>query len=218
MYKNDLYNKIGLKRDLFDKFYTKKHIVLQCLHLIKEHVAMTKDDIIIEPSAGNGAFLIELEKQYKNKIIAYDIKPENEKIIETDFLQIDNIQGKNVHIIGNPPFCRQSSFVKKSCEFALTICFILPKSFQNTFNEYFHLIHSIDLEKDAFTIDKENHNVPCVFQIWLKKDTKTIIEDSKYIEFVKKEDSPHLSIRRVGVNSGKCEKILILKIFKVIIL
>jgi predicted RNA methylase len=211
-------NKIGLKRDLFDKFYTRNHIVLQCLKLVKEHITITTDDIIIEPSAGNGAFLIELEKQYRNKIIAYDIKPENVKIIEKDFLQIENIKGKNVHIIGNPPFGRQSSFakkfIKKSCEFALTISFILPKSFkkdsfQNTFNEYFHLIYSIDLEKNAFIIDQETHNVPCVFQIWLKKDTKrkkTIIEDSKYIEFVKKDDSPQLSIRRVGVNSGKCEK------------
>ena len=77
-------NKIGLKRDLFDKFYTRNHIVLQCLKLVKEHITITTDDIIIEPSAGNGAFLIELEKQYKNKIIAYDIKPENVKIIEKE--------------------------------------------------------------------------------------------------------------------------------------
>ena len=41
---------------------------------------------------------------------------------------------KNIHIIGNPPFGRQSSlaikFIKKSCEFCDTLSFILPKSFK----------------------------------------------------------------------------------------
>ena len=41
---------------------------------------------------------------------------------------------KKIHIIGNPPFGRQSSlaikFIKKSAEFCDSISFILPKSFK----------------------------------------------------------------------------------------
>jgi hypothetical protein len=39
-----------------------------------------------------------------------------------------------IHIIGNPPFGRQSStaikFIKKSCLFCNSLSFILPKSFK----------------------------------------------------------------------------------------
>lgn len=213
--------KKGLKRDTIDKFYTKNNIVLECLENIHKYLEIKDDHIIIEPSAGNGAFLLELETKYpNNKILAFDIKPDNNKITKLDFITFDysSFLDKTVHIIGNPPFGRQSSlcksFIKKCCNFATTISFILPKSFkkvsfEKTFLIDFHLNFSIDLDENSFTLDGNDHNVPSIFQIWKKESIKRIIikdELSKYITFVKKDDNPDLSIRRVGVNTTKCEK------------
>ena len=93
------------------------------------------NDIIIEPSAGNGSFIDEIKKTVNNYIF-YDIEPENDEIIEQDYLLVnsDDFKDCNIHVVGNPPFGRQSSlaikFIKKSCEFCDTISFILPKSFK----------------------------------------------------------------------------------------
>lgn len=213
--------KKGLKRDTIDKFYTKQNIVLECLDNINNYISIKDDHVIIEPSAGNGAFLLELKKKYpNNKILAFDIKPDIEEIKILDFLKFDytTITDKTIHIIGNPPFGRQSStcksFIKYCCKFATTISFILPKSFkkksfEKTFLLNFHLQLSIDLDDDAFTLDDKDHNVPSIFQIWKKELKPRLIiknEISKYISFVKKEDNPDLSIRRVGVNTTKCDK------------
>ena len=84
-----------------------------------------------------------------------------------------------IHIIGNPPFGRQSSlarkFIKKSCDFCDTLSFILPKSFkkdsfQKTFPLYFHLVYQVDLPEKSFQVNSKDYNVPCVFQIWIKRD------------------------------------------------
>ena len=144
--------------------------------------------------------------------------PESENILKQDFLLFDETQltknGK-IHVIGNPPFGRQSSlakkFIKKSCRFADSISFILPKSFkkdsfQKVFANNFHLIFQQDLPKDSFEVDKISHDVPCVFQVWVKKDTNRQIPDSEeptYYKFVKKNENPDVAVRRVGVYAGQ---------------
>ena len=57
-------------------------------------------DLIIEPSAGGGSF----SKQIKN-CVAYDLVPEDDTIIQQDFLKLDISQfyEKKVLTIGNPP-------------------------------------------------------------------------------------------------------------------
>ena len=49
--------KNGLKRNTIDKFYTKINVVKICINLIKQYLTITIDDLIIEPSAGDGAFI-----------------------------------------------------------------------------------------------------------------------------------------------------------------
>jgi len=151
----------------------------------------------------------------------YDLEPENDEIIKQDYLLYsysDDIMNNNftkkIHIIGNPPFGRQSSlaikFIKKSCEFCNTISFILPKSFKKdslkkSFPLNFHLIFEIDLPDKSFLVNGIEHNVETVFQIWEKKDVKRIlikkIEPINFI-FVRKTENPDISFRRVGVNAG----------------
>jgi hypothetical protein len=137
----------------------------------------------------------------------------------------------DIHIIGNPPFGRQSSlakkFIKKSSSFCSSISFILPKSFKKStmkksFPMNFHLLFEIDLPDYSFEINykneeknnlessysKKEYNVPCIFQIWIKKNIDRLDEniiDSKYFKFVKKYEKPDFSLRRVGINAGKID-------------
>ena len=126
--------KKGLKRNTIDKYYTKNVIVEQCIELVNKYINILKEDLIIEPSAGNGSF-IENIKKLSNNYKYYDIEPENEEILKQDFLKLDYSQlkqeYKKIHIIGNPPFGRQASlaikFIKKCCEFSNSISLYFQK-------------------------------------------------------------------------------------------
>jgi predicted RNA methylase len=207
----------GLHRNTIDKYYTKDIVVELCVNLIKKNIQINTDDLIIEPSAGNGSFISGIKSLTRN-FKFYDLEPENDEIIKQDYLLYDNDSIKDnfgkIHIIGNPPFGRQSSlaikFIKKSCEFCNSISFILPKSFKKdslkkTFPLNFHLIFEIDLPEKSFLVDGVEHNVPCIFQIWEKKDVKRkLVEKLEPLNFifVEKTENPDISFRRVGVNAG----------------
>ena len=209
----------GLNRNTIDKYYTKDIVVELCLNFVKKHIQINADDLIIEPSAGNGSFITGI-KSLTSNFKFYDLEPENEEIIKQDYLLYDyesenikSIFGK-IHIIGNPPFGRQSSlaikFIKKSCEFCNSLSFILPKSFKKdslkkTFPLNFHLVFEVDLHDKSFLVDGVEHNVPCIFQIWEKKaHNRDVIEklEPLHFMFVEKIENPDISFRRVGVNAG----------------
>lgn len=213
---------LGLTRNTIDKYYTKPTIVEKCINMTVEHLSITCDDFIIEPSAGNGSFIDGI-KQLTTNHLFYDLEPEHDEIIKQDYLLFDcdtTIQTpyNKIHIIGNPPFGRQSSlaikFIKKSCEFCHSISFILPKSFKKesmkkSFPINYHLILEYDIPDNSFLVDNKEHNVPCVFQIWKKKDVNRAITPkmvpNKY-NFVTKNENPDISFRRVGVNAGRISK------------
>ena len=213
----------GLKRNTIDKYYTKNNIVTLCMNYINQNIKIDKKDLIIEPSAGNGAFIDSI-KTLTNNYLFYDLEPENHEISKQNYLDYNynSIQKlyDNIHIIGNPPFGRQSSiaikFIKKSCEFCNTISFILPKSFKKdslkkAFPLNFHLVLEIDLPDNSFLVDNIEHNVPCVFQIWKKESYNRTVNDiliPNNYEFVKKTENPDISFRRVGVNAGNIDNII----------
>lgn len=205
----------GLKRNIIDKYYTKSNIADKLIELVKERIKISKTDLIIEPSAGNGSFfgIKTLGANYR----LYDLEPEHDEIIKQDFLELDcdklKKDYKKIHIIGNPPFGRQASlaikFIKK-CSVFNSISFILPKSFKkDSMKKYFplnfHLIYELDLDDNAFLINNEECNVPCIFQIWIyKKHERVAIKKIEPVnfKFVKKNSNPDISFRRVGVNAG----------------
>jgi predicted RNA methylase len=211
----------GLIRNTIDKYYTKDIVVELCLNLVKKYIEINTDDLIVEPSAGNGSFITGI-KSLTSNFRFYDLEPDNTEIIKQNYLLYDYGIIKNafskIHIIGNPPFGRQSSFaikfIKKSCEFCDSVSFILPKSFKKdslkkTFPLNFHLIFEIDLPDKSFLVDGVEHNVPCIFQIWEKKNVNRIVneklEPNNFI-FVEKTENPDISFRRVGVNAGIIDK------------
>lgn len=210
-------NTTGLKRNTIDKYYTKPSVARMCYEIITRKIKISQNDLIIEPSAGNGVFIPYIKKLSKHHLF-YDIKPEHQEIQQMNFLNFDAKIVKKynkVHVIGNPPFGRQSSdvkkFIRKCSKFCHTISFILPitfkkKSMQKVFPLNFHLIKEQILSPNSFLIDDREHDVPCVFQIWekkksLRKKRKRLIPSG--YSFVPKTKHPDICIRRVGYYTGK---------------
>ena len=107
-----------------------------------------------------------------------------------------------------------TKFIKKSQQYCDSISFILPKSFkkpslQKHFQLNFHLLNEYDIPPNSFIVDTKPYDVPCVFQIWVKKETYRNVQEkqvpNKY-SFVKKEDNHDISFRRVGVYAGTIDK------------
>ena len=218
----------GLKRNTTDKFYTSKKCVDLCMEFISKYIEIKPTSLIIEPSAGNGAFIKSI-KLLDATSVFYDLDQEHPEIIQKDYLTINQKEYSSyynkedyetIHIIGNPPFGRQSStaikFIKKSCEFCDTLSFILPKSFkkdslQKHFPLNFHLIYQVDLPANSFIVNGEEYDVPCVFQIWIKNETERTTSVKLLplgFVFVTKENKPDISFRRVGVNAGVIDTII----------
>ena len=118
----------------------------------------------IEPSAGAGVFLDYLDKSY----LAYDIKPEDSRIIKQDYLELELDYKKGRCIIGNPPYGTRNTlsvrFFKKSIQLGDYISFILPISQLNNNQQMyeFDLIHSENLGIRNYS----ERNVHCCFNIY----------------------------------------------------
>ena len=220
--KNTATQTTGLRRATIDKFYTSPATVEQCMKLVETHILVDPNDLCIEPSAGNGAFIPGIKSLFNNYKF-YDLAPEHPEIAPQDYLDFDHKsvssgQHHKIHVIGNPPFGRQSSlaikFIKKSSAYCATISFILPKSFKKDslkkhFPPKFHLAHESDLADNSFMINGVPYDVPCVFQIWIRKDTDrdtpAALCPTSY-RFVKRNEHPDISFRRVGVNAGHIDR------------
>jgi len=219
----------GLKRKPGDKYYTAPHVVNKCIELLKEHVPINRGDICIEPSAGDGAFIESLKNLFERHNF-YDIEPRHNEVSKLNYLEYEYVKGDykdivsemdedvdigKIHVIGNPPFGRQGSlavkFIKHSCKFCDTFSFILPKSFrkismQRHIDLHFHLICDVELEPFSFLVDGVHYDVPCIFQIWEKREEERYMP-KKAIEigykFVKRDEPHDISFRRVGGKAGE---------------
>jgi hypothetical protein len=201
----------GKFRNTTDQFYTKETISKKCIEAIIETIPETIDYFWIEPSAGNGAFLHNISFPK----LGLDIDPKTNDIQKQDYLTWEPSIDKNSIVFGNPPFGRQSSlakaFITKSCKFSKVVAFILPRSFTkpsmyNAFPLSFHLVYSVELEKNAFLLNDQSYDVHCVFQIWEKRDTpRKLDEKIKPIGFEYVTNELYdIAFRRVGVNAGQC--------------
>ena len=149
-----------------DKYYTSPELAKYVVDKTKEIIGEDNITEYIEPSAGAGVFLDYLDKPY----LAYDIEPEDDRIIKQDFLELDIEYKKGRCIIGNPPYgvgnTQSVQFYKKSITISDSISFIQPISqLNNNMQMYeFNLIHSEDLGLQTYT-DRELH---CCFNIYVR--------------------------------------------------
>lgn len=169
-----------------DKYYTPKELAKYCISKTKEIIGEQNITEYLEPSAGSGVFLDYLPEG----IFAYDIEPEDGRIIKQDYLTLELSHKKGRCIIGNPPFGTRNTlsvkFYKKSIQICDYIAFILPISqLDNNQQMYeFDLIYSKDLGKKIYT-DRSLH---CCFNIYrrningLNKKTNYKLKDVDIIE------------------------------------
>ena len=202
-------NKINL-----DKYYTPLDKAKYCIDKVYEIIGESNISEVVEPSAGNGSFSL----QIPTTCWAYDIEPEHESIVKQDFLSlnVDYLYGRL--IIGNPPFGNKMNlaqkFFKKSIEIGDYVAFILPISQLNNTNSLFEfdLIYSEDLGTVPYS-DRELH---CCFNIYkrpelgLNKRAKTKLETVKIV----RQDSKNydtlkdFDIRMCYWGNGSAGKIL----------
>lgn len=209
-----------------DQFYTSKELAKESLELLLPFIK-SDTPIWLEPSAGEGAFLLALEDKNMS-YLALDIEPKYHNVKNGDFFNIDKdylsnefklinkVYAKNdLIVIGNPPFGKNSSlaikFFNKAAQYSDMIAMILPATFeklsiQNRLDKSMHLVASFKLSNDLFSFDGKWVSVPTIFQIWEKREghrdkiSKKI--ESEFFSFVKKEEAD-FAIQRVGVAAGK---------------
>lgn len=205
----------GYKHGGLDKYYTKPEIARDLVELLGtflvEQNLLTAYDRIIEPSAGAGAFL-EPMGSFRKPITAIDIHPDHFDVGEADLFEFSNTE--RALFIGNPPFGHAAHLAVKffnhaGVNGAQIIAFVLPKRFrkrsaQNRLNRYFHLAFECEIPAQAFLLNGQAHDVPCIFQIWVKSDSKRSVQvkhSSIWIEFTHPDKAEH-AMRRVGRRAG----------------
>jgi hypothetical protein len=202
------------RTNIKDQFYTNEAIAGACVQSVLDMLPNRDAYLWVEPSAGSGSFLRALPSTYER--IGLDLEPKADGIQTQDYLTWTPPADKRTIVFGNPPFGRQSSlaktFIKKSCAFAEIVAFILPRSFTkpsmfNAFPRNFHLVHSHELGPDSFVLNGSPHDVPCVFQVWQKKDIDRSIDQKVTphgFRYVKAGADYHTACRRVGWLAGRC--------------
>lgn len=159
-----------------DQFYTRPSIALKCIQQTQMYYNLD-DFFIIEPSAGNGSFFLQIPSAKK---VGLDILPKHHSIIQHDFFEYrPPLSDKKKLIIGNPPFGRVSSlavrFFNHASTYADVIAFILPRTFrrvsvQNRLCLSFHLIYDEDIPTNPCAFEPPIQ-AKCCFQIWQKRET-----------------------------------------------
>ena len=163
-----------------DQFYTPTITAQHCFDIFKEVITNLNENesefIYIEPSAGDGSFVKVLPN---DRVIALDIEPKYEGIIEKDYLDWKpDIDNKYI-VFGNPPFGLRGhmalKFINHSYDFADYVCFILPQLFESDGKgvprkrvKGYNLIYSKKLESKFYEPNKNELKINTIFQIWSK--------------------------------------------------
>ena len=196
-----------------DCFYTHPEIAYQCLEFLFQKTDQKSFSHWVEPSAGNGSFF----NQMPEPKTGIDLVP-NKKfgILKADFLAWNpKIECKRIVTVGNPPFGKNSSlavkFFNHASSFSNCIAMILPKTFRkdsivNRLNRNFHLIGEMDIPENSFIFQNSSYNVPCVFQVWIKKRKlrELVVRPKFHTDFLFSEPvNADFAIQRVGGNAGR---------------
>lgn len=157
-----------------EQFFTQPETTQKLSEWIKQQPWFSTVSEIVEPSAGDGAWLNHLHVHQ-----AFDIEPKDSRIKKADFLSTPLAQTESRLFVGNPPFGRMGKlalqFIKKATAEGNYIAFILPASFGketvlNRVPRCMHLIYQLDLLNETFRFEKDGKKIPVVFQVWEKRD------------------------------------------------
>jgi hypothetical protein len=163
-----------------EQFFTSFETAKRLAKVIESQSWFSSTTAVIEPSAGDGAWLAAMHVDD-----AYDIQPKHPEVIEQDFLDPKFVIKREGSIlsVGNPPYGRMGKiakqFINKCADYSDYIAFILPASFAKVTQirqmpEYFHLVYQEDLLTEAYRFEREGKIVSTIFQIWQRRDEKRI--------------------------------------------
>lgn len=158
-----------------EQIYTAPDLAARCLQRVRERVDLTAFDVLLEPSAGTGAFFNLLPADRR---IGIDIDPRSPGLARADFRtwQPPTDHGP-ILSIGNPPFGQRGvlaiEFLNRACAFSDVVAFILPRSFQkytfqNRVHPSFHLIDAMECDEFVDSVGQPVR-VNAVFQIWERR-------------------------------------------------
>lgn len=217
------------QKDKLDRFYTPVNEAMRLTELVLQNLNINTNTILIEPSAGDGAFVRAMEDHCPdNCIIALDIAPSSTPLCDITIAQNDYLQEdlfakgflsstdnkQDVLIIGNPPFGEQGKlavdFINKSLEYARYCAFILPPSFRKeTMQKKLNgkVIAVYDVLDDSYRVQGQNITVPSAFfiidgeqQFSPAPDLSDLLPFSKLP--VSQRKQADFAIRRVGGTAG----------------
>lgn len=174
----------------FDQFYTQDTIAEACflrmLEVLRENVWQSGNDeiFLLEPSAGDGAFLRAFSKYGYENYYACDIDPHAAQVKRHDFVS-DDLSGelthKNIITVGNPPFGKRArlaaDFINTALKYSDTIAFVLPLQFQkysaqNKLDKRLNLVYDEKLPPESFIFEGKPYSVRCCFQVWTTRKVK----------------------------------------------
>lgn len=189
-----------VKRNVdLEQYFTCRRLAARCLDAVGKNYDLGSFALVLEPSAGDGAFFSLLPPANR---VGIDLEPMADGIQRADFLQWEPpLFEDNILTIGNPPFGQRGAlaveFVNRACQFSRVVAFILPRTFRkdtfhNRVDSMFHLVEQFDCD-DFRTPDGEKVEVKSVFQIWERRSVKRelIARDLSHQDFELKH--AHLS-------------------------
>ena len=182
--KNDMKAKqVGQYKKDLDKFYTSDRvvkIVLDELFAVLKNAGVDPAKCrFLEPCAGDGQFLSGLKGLGVTSVQSFDIEPERDEIIKSDFLKLGLPDIRDYITVGNPPFGYKgklaASFINRCSEWGDIIAFVLPIQFRR-FNiqkqvcdDLKLIFSSSNLDRDSFIFDGKKYHVNSLFQIWVNR-------------------------------------------------
>lgn len=192
-----------VKRNVnLEQYFTCRRLAAKCLATVEKYYALESFTIVLEPSAGDGAFFSLLPKSNR---VGIDLEPLADGILKADFFEWEPpLFEENILSIGNPPFGQRGAlavdFVNRTCQFSRVIAFILPRTFRkdtfyNRVDPMFHLVEQFDCD-DFRTPEGEKVVVKSVFQIWEKRNTPraAIARELSHADF----DLKHAHLSRIS--------------------
>lgn len=162
---------------LHEQLYTAPELAHRCIALLGRLVDFATFDLILEPSAGTGAFFDLLPADRR---LGIDIDPRGAGIERVDFRTWHPpAPDGRILTVGNPPFGQRGAlaveFLNRACEFSAVVAFILPRSFQkytfqNRVHRSFHLVDATECD-EFVDADDRPATVKAVFQVWERRPT-----------------------------------------------
>lgn len=163
-----------------EQYFSSTDLAARCVAFADEHLGLDKFGLIVEPSAGTGAFFDFLPHSVR---LGIDIESTRPDVEEADFLAWTPPEASGpILTIGNPPFGARAAlaiaFLDRACSFSDAVAFVLPRSFnkytfQDRVHPYFHLAASMNCD-DGFLKDGRDVFVRTTFQIWTRQPSRRV--------------------------------------------